>query len=128
MNYLLDTHLLLWFAEDSPRLPNRARDIIGDRSNGLLFSVASLWEITTKFSRGRADFDVDARELREGLIENGFGELSITSEHAFGVAQLPWLHRDPIDRLLLAQAIHEQLWLLTSDRVISRYGGPIVPV
>lgn len=125
MNLLLDTHLLLWAAGAPDRLPAVARDLIEDPGNILIFSVASLWEIAIKRGLGRDDFRVDPRLLRRGLIDNGYAELAITSEHVVAVDSLPPLHRDSFDRLLIAQATAEGVTLLTSDKALAAYPGPI---
>jgi PIN domain nuclease of toxin-antitoxin system len=122
---LLDTHLLLWAAGTPDRLPAVARDLIEDPGNILIFSVASLWEIAIKRGLGRDDFRVDPRLLRRGLIDNGYAELAITSEHVVAVESLPPLHRDLFDRLLIAQATAEGVTLLTSDKALAAYPGPI---
>lgn len=125
MNLLLDTHLLLWTAGDPDRLSKRTRDLIGDLDNALLFSAASMWEIAIKRGLGRDDFQVEPRVLRRGLIDNGYGELAITSLHALAIDALPDIHRDPFDRLLVAQATVEGVTLLTSDDRVAAYPGPI---
>jgi PIN domain nuclease of toxin-antitoxin system len=125
MRLLLDTHLLLWTAEGSSRLPSSAVRFIDDPDNELFFSPISLWEIAIKLRRGRDDFQVDPRLLRQRLLNNRYDELAVTSDHAVAVADLPPLHRDPFDRLLIAQCIVEEVTLLTADRVIARYPGPI---
>ena len=122
---MLDTHLLLWAANEPKRLPRVARALIEDLENELLFSAASLWEITIKSGLGRADFRVDARLLRRGLLDNGYSELPITSEHAVNVDHLPAAHKDPFDRILVAQAMVEGITLLTNDRKLVGYRGPI---
>jgi PIN domain nuclease of toxin-antitoxin system len=122
---LLDTHLLLWAANEPKRLPKAARVLIEDAENELLFSAASIWEITIKSSLGREDFRVDARLLRRGLLDNGYIELPITSEHAVNVDHLPSTHKDPFDRILVAQATVEGITLLTNDRKLVDYPGPI---
>jgi PIN domain nuclease of toxin-antitoxin system len=93
--------------------------------NELFFSAASLWEITIKNSLGRDDFRVDARLLRRGLLDNGYTELFITSEHVINVDHLPSIHKDPFDRILVAQATVEGITLLTNDRKLVDYPGPI---
>ena len=125
MRLLLDTHLLLWAAGPDERLSSPARDLIGDPGNQLLFSAASLWEVAIKSSRGRNDFRIDARLLRRGLLNNGYHELAITGEHALAVASLPPLHRDPFDRMLVAQSVVEGIVLLTSDPLVARYPAPV---
>lgn len=122
---LLDTHLLLWAADDPQRLPKAARALIEDTENELLFSAASLWEITIKRSLERQDFQVDARLLRRALLDNGYSELPITSEHAANIDHLPPTHKDPFDRILVAQATVEGITLLTNDRRLAGYPGPI---
>ena len=125
MKLLLDTHLLLWAASSPNRLPSIARTLIEAPANELLFSVASVWEVVIKRNLAREDFSVDPRLWRRGLLENGYAELPITSEHAIAVDGLPAIHRDPFDRMLVAQATIEAVTLLTSDSVVSRYPGPI---
>ncbi|MCP1246949.1 MULTISPECIES: type II toxin-antitoxin system VapC family toxin [Acetobacter] len=128
MRLLLDTHLLLWAAGEPDRLSARARTLMEDPGNDLVFSAASLWEITIKTGLGRADFQVDPHLLRRGLIENGYEELPITSQHALAVGQLPDVHRDPFDRILVAQATVEGVLLLTHDPLVKAYPGPIEAV
>lgn len=125
MKLLLDTHLLLWAAGQPDRLSRAARRLIDDPDNALLFSAASLWEVAIKRGLGRDDFAVDPRLLRRGLIENGYGELAVTSEHAIAVDLLPPIHKDPFDRLLIAQSTIEAVALLTADPIVARYPGPV---
>jgi PIN domain nuclease of toxin-antitoxin system len=122
---LLDTQILLWAVSEPERLPAAARALLIDPQNDLLFSPASLWEIAIKNAIPRRDFQVDPRVLRRGLLENGYAELPITSEHAIGVDALPILHKDPFDRLLLSQALCEGITLLTSDAQLAKYRGPV---
>lgn len=125
MKLLLDTQLVLWAAGTPRRLSHAARKLIDDPRHVLCFSAASLWEITIKSSLDREDFRVDARVLRRGLLDNGYIEVPITSEHAVAVASLPPLHRDPFDRLLVAQATLEGITLVTADEMVAQYPGPI---
>ncbi len=125
MKLLLDTHLLLWAAGQPERLPARARKLLADPGNELLYSAASLWEIAIKRTLGRPDFEADPRLLRRGLLDNGYLELPITGQHAVGVDALPPLHKDPFDRLLLSQALVEGIVLLTTDAQLARYPGPV---
>jgi PIN domain nuclease of toxin-antitoxin system len=122
---LLDTQILLWAVNEPDRLPRAARTLLTDPDNDLLFSAASLWEIAIKNTIGRDDFRVQPRILRRGLLENGYAELPITSEHAVNIDSLPPLHRDPFDRMLIAQAITEGITLMTSDVQVARYGDPV---
>ncbi|MBS1042211.1 type II toxin-antitoxin system VapC family toxin [Gluconobacter cerinus] len=128
MKLLLDTHLLLWAAGEPNRLSVSARSLMEDQDNDLVFSAASLWEVTIKAGLGRADFLVDPHLLRRGLIENGYEELPVTGQHALAVGQLPDVHRDPFDRILVAQATVEGLLLLTHDPLVQAYPGPIEAV
>ena len=125
MKLLLDTHLLLWAAENSPRLSPTARALINDPVNYLFFSAASLWEITIKRGLGRDDFKVEPRVLRRGLVDNGYTELPITGTHTLTLDLLPPLHRDPFDRILVAQALAEGFTLLTVDSWVAQYSGSI---
>jgi len=125
LKLLLDTHLLLWAALHPTRLSPAARSLLSDLSNELLFSSASLWEVTIKQGRGRDDFQVDPRLLRRGLLDNGYVELPITGLHALAVGGLPALHKDPFDRILVAQAIVEGITLLTADPVVAQYPAPV---
>jgi PIN domain nuclease of toxin-antitoxin system len=125
MKLLLDTHLLLWAAGAAKKLSRVARSLIDDASNEPMFSAASLWEIAIKRGLGRDDFDADPRLLRRSLIDNGYGELAIASEHAVAVLDLPAIHRDPFDRMLVAQATVEGIVLLTADPLVAQYPGPI---
>lgn len=125
MKLLLDTQLLLWAAGEPERLSPRARQQINDARNELLFSAASLWEVAIKSGLGREDFRVEPRVLRRALLDNGYVELPVTSEHAVNVDALPPLHKDPFDRLLLSQAMVEGITLLTADAQLARYRGPV---
>src|SRR5258708_39404119 len=125
MKLLLDTHLLLWAAGSPSQLSAIARKLIADPANELLFSAASVWEVAIKRGLGREDFQVDTRLLRRGLLDNGYGELPIGSEHAVAIEGLPSIHKDPFDRILVAQATIEGITLLTTDPTVARYPGPI---
>ena len=127
MKLLLDTHILLWAASDPARIPAKTRKMLLDERNDLFFSPASIWEIVIK--RGmRQDFKVEPSRLRKLLLANGYTEISINSDHALGVDLLPALHKDPFDRILLAQARSEGMRLLTADTQLIQYGDGIVPV
>lgn len=128
MNLLLDTHLLLWAASEPQRLSAKARALLLDPSNQLVFSSASLWEITIKNGLERSDFSVDLRRLWRMLLVNGYREISVTSEHAVAVNDLPPLHKDPFDRILVAQARIEGLTLLTADKMVAKYGEGVKKV
>ena len=125
MNLLLDTHILLWAAAGPGKLSPEATALINDENNRLYFSAASLWEVVIKNRLGRPDFRVDPHLLRRGLVDNGYSELPITSQHALAVSHLPDIHKDPFDRILVAQAETEGFLLLTSDELVARYPGPV---
>lgn len=125
MKLLLDTHILLWAANQPERLSAKAIALLEDTEHELLFSAASIWEIAIKNSLGRVDFKVDARVLRRGLLDNDYAELAIVSAHAVFVESLPPIHKDPFDKILVAQATVEGITLITSDSLVARYPGPI---
>jgi PIN domain nuclease of toxin-antitoxin system len=122
---LVDTHLLLWAAASSNRLPREARALIEDSANEVYYSAASIWEIAIKSALRRKDFRVDVPALLAALPQMGFVELPVTGAHAVRVAQLANIHRDPFDRLLVAQSVAEPLTLLTNDSLLARYGNGI---
>jgi PIN domain nuclease of toxin-antitoxin system len=125
VKFLRDTHVLLWAAGNPERLSAEAQALLSAPEHDLLFSAARLWEIAIKQGVGRADFQVNARLLRRGLLDNGYRELPISSEHAVAIDSLPPIHKDPFDRLLVAQTLIEGITLLTVDEVVARYPGPV---
>jgi len=125
MKLLLDTHLLLWAAGEPDRLSSDAYTLINAQDNTLFFSAASLWEVAIKSGLGRDDFQVDARLLRRGLLDNAYNELPMCSEHAVTIDGLPPIHKDPFDRMLVAQAMVEGILLLTTDALVAKYPGPV---
>lgn len=125
MKLLLDTQILLWAAGRPDRLSAAARRLLDSPRNELLFSAASFWEISIKKTLGREDFQVEPRLLRRGLLDNGYSELPVTSQHAVSIDGLPLLHKDPFDRLLLAQALSEGITLVTGDAQLARYPGSV---
>jgi PIN domain nuclease of toxin-antitoxin system len=122
---LLDTNVLLWVTIWPDRLSAKARQIIGSPDSVLMFSVISIWKVAIKKALQRDDFTVDPTVLRDGLLQSGHSELPITGLHAAGVADLPSIHRDPFDRLLVAQTLVERMTLLTADPVVARYPAPV---
>jgi PIN domain nuclease of toxin-antitoxin system len=122
---LVDTHLLLWAVASSRRLPKGARAAILDPSNEVFYSAASVWEVALKSGVRRRDFTVNASAFVRALVRGGFVELPVTAIHASRVAALPAVHRDPFDRLLVAQALAEPMTLLTNDPVLHGY-GPLI--
>lgn len=125
MRLLLDTHILLWAAIYPDRLPTAAVALLEDERNLLVFSAASLWEIAVKRGLGRSDFRIDPRVLRRGLLDNGYEELPIQGLHAVNADTLPPIHKDPFDRILIAQALIEGIELVTADPIVATYPGPI---
>ncbi len=130
MRLLLDTHLLLWTSVTDDVLASRflsseMKALIVDDGNEVYFSAVSVWEVAIKHAAGRPEFRVDPHVFRRTLLDQGYGELAITSEHGARVADLPSHHKDPFDRLLVAQAMVEGITLLTMDATVSRYPGPV---
>jgi PIN domain nuclease of toxin-antitoxin system len=125
MRLLLDTHILLWAKAEPQRLPADCRDLLVDPDNDLCFSVASLWEVAIKSGRQRENFQVDARALRNLLLQDGYEEIAVSGEHAVAVAGLPQIHKDPFDRILIAQTIAEGVTLVTADPKVARYPCPV---
>lgn len=128
MKLLLDTHILLWSAGQPDKLSEKARSLLLDSTNILFFSAASIWEIVIKRGLGRDDFKVDPLRLRKQLVINGYEEVTVSSDHALAVDILTGLHKDPFDRILIAQARTEGMLLLTGDRQVAMYGDGIVTV
>lgn len=121
MRILLDTHLLLWAMAESRKLPRAVRAQLLDPANEIYYSAASLWEIAIKSGPRRKDFRIDPEALVGALRESGFIELPITAVHAVGGARLPPIHKDPFDRLLVAQSMAEPMTLLTNDAALADY-------
>lgn len=124
MKLLLDTHMLIWAAAGT--LPEQATRLVTNADNTLYFSSASIWEIVIKKNLGRNDFIIEPEVLRRGLLDNQYNELCITSQHTLAVNDLPMVHKDPFDRILLAQAKSEGISLLTSDSIMQEYSGPVI--
>ncbi len=125
MRLLVDTHLLLWAVARSRRLPTEARKLLENPANDVFYSAASLWEIAIKAALRRADFRIDLALVRPALAGMGFSELAVSGAHAEKVAGLPLIHKDPFDRMLVAQSLHEPLILLTNDSVLAAYGAGV---
>lgn len=121
MNFLLDTHILIWAAISPHKISPELASLLSDPSNHLYFSSASIWEISIKESLGKRDFHVSSNKLHDGLVENGYNEIKVSALHAMGVIKLPFIHRDPFDRILVATAIWENMPLLTNDSTLSPY-------
>jgi len=125
MNLLLDTHILLWAAADPAKLSSETTNLISNKDNRLYFSAASIWEVVIKNGLHRPDFFVDSHILRRGLVDNGYLELPISTQHTLALSHLPDIHKDPFDRILVAQAETEGFLLLTSDELVAQYPGPV---
>ncbi len=125
MRLLVDTHLLLWAAARSRRLSKEARLLLEDPANAVFFSAASLWEIVMKAALRKPDFKVEVTLLRPALAEMGFAELPVSGAHAERLATLPPIHKDPFDRMLVAQSLVEPLVLVTNDGVLAGYGDVV---
>lgn len=123
MNVLLDTHTLLWWLDDNPTLSREAFNIISDGKNVVFMSAASIWEIRIKESIGKIDIPLNFKEILE---KQPFEVLSITSEHAHAIKELPLIHRDPFDRMLIAQGKIEKLAIITRDNFFSEYNINVI--
>ena len=121
MNFLLDTHILIWAAISPHKFSSELASLLSDPSNHLYFSSASIWEISIKESLGKKDFKVSTKKLHSGLIENGYKEIKVSALHAMEVIKLSFIHRDPFDSILVATAIWENMPLLTNDSTLSPY-------
>ncbi len=121
MSFLLDTHTLLWAILDDNKLSGTAKRYITDVQNVCYFSIASLWEITIKHSLGALDLKMPLRECFDIITDTGFIELPITRQHLLKLQNLPNHHKDPFDRILIAQAIYEKLAIITKDGIIPKY-------
>lgn len=127
MNLLLDTHVLLWMFGEPERLSNRAADALTDERNGLFFSVVGWWELAIKVSLNKLTLLPNwAPSIKREMRRNGIEWLSLLPDHAECVAGLPFHHRDPFDRMLIAQAVTSELSVVTADAFFSRYGLDVV--
>jgi len=126
MNLLLDTHTLLWFLTDSPKLPSNVRDALKDLSNPTFVSMVSLWEVALKHSLGRLELHAEPERFFDLVEESGFRLLPIDPAHILGMTRLTLHHQDPFDRLLIAQAQFERLTLVSKDSMFSRYDVPLL--
>jgi PIN domain nuclease of toxin-antitoxin system len=122
MKLLLDTHAFIWFVENDTNLPIKLRNQIEDTENEILISIASLWEMAIKTSLGKLEMASDIPSLINKIEANGFSMLPILPEHTVCVASLPFHHRDPFDRMLIAQTIIEKIKIITKDPVFDDYG------
>jgi PIN domain nuclease of toxin-antitoxin system len=127
MRLLLDTHTFLWFIQGSQNLSETARDLIEDQENQKLLSIASLWEISIKVSIGKLNVGMAIAELvsRE-VYGNGFEVLAIQANHLDELTKLVFHHKDPFDRLIIAQALAERMPVLTRDEAFGRYAASLL--
>jgi PIN domain nuclease of toxin-antitoxin system len=125
MRILLDTHIILWAVTDSPKLPEAAREMIQNERNQIYFSSASIWEVAIKHSLAPEQLPVSSRDLLRYVEQSGYEELPVSAEHAVAVEALLPVHKDPFDRILVAQAGAEPMRLLTHDRLLEKYGVPV---
>jgi PIN domain nuclease of toxin-antitoxin system len=128
LNLLLDTHVALWAITDSPKLSNKARDMIASPKSSVWISVASIWEIAIKHALGRGDMPVSGRDAARYFRESGYRFLSVEVEHALAVEDLPPHHNDPFDRILVAQALVEPMRLITHDSTVALYSDTIIGI
>jgi PIN domain nuclease of toxin-antitoxin system len=125
---MLDTHVALWAITDSPKLPQRARDLINAPKTTVWISAASVWEIAIKYSLGRGDMPVSSRDAMRYFVDSGYRFLSVEVEHVMAVEELPPHHQDPFDRILVAQALVEPMRLMSHDASVARYSDSIIKI
>ena len=128
MNLLLDTHILIWALNEDPRLPEKAKDMILDPNNVVYYSAVSVWEISIKHEKHPEQMAITSERVREIAIKMGFIELPVRSRHGVDIANLPDIHNDPFDRMLITQARSDGLYLLSHDDKVIAYGEPVVKV
>lgn len=128
MNLLLDTHIALWAITDSPKLSQKARELIESPKTTIWISVASLWEIAIKYSLGRGDMPISSQQAMSYFRESGYRFLAVEAEHAVAVEELPTHHQDPFDRILVAQALVEPMRLITHDSLVALYSDTIIKI
>lgn len=128
MNLLLDTHVALWAITDSPKLSQKARDLIQSPKTIVWVSTANVWEIAIKHSLGRGDMPVSSQDAVRYFQQSGYRFLPVEAEHAVAVEELPAHHQDPFDRILVAQALIEPMRLLTHDPLVALYSDTIIKV
>ncbi|MDH9218814.1 MULTISPECIES: type II toxin-antitoxin system VapC family toxin [Moraxella] len=119
--YLLDTHIVIWLAQEPQKLDERLKALLLNKNVKVYFSTVNLWEVAIKKALGKAGFDVDVKLLYQHLIENQYLELPVLSGHCLLVQDLPLYHKDPFDRLIIAQAMSENFTLITEDTIIPQY-------
>ncbi|MDO4897206.1 MAG: type II toxin-antitoxin system VapC family toxin [Moraxella sp.] len=119
--YLLDTHIVIWLAQEPQKLDERLKALLLNKNVKVYFSAVNLWEVAIKKALGKAGFDVDVKLLYQHLIENQYLELPVLSRHCLLVQDLPLYHKDPFDRLIIAQAMSENFTLITEDTIIPQY-------
>lgn len=128
MKLLADTHVLIWMTIDSDKLSRNASQMLGDRENEVWFSAISILEMSIKQKLKKLDLRVPVTEYRAAMLANGLRELAVEGHQAAYVEALPFIHRDPFDRLLIAQATVEGMTLITADEQVALYPGPILKV
>ena len=122
MRYLIDTHTLLWIVTDDPELSETAKKIYLDQSNEIYFSLASIWEMAIKISIGKLSIEKSLQDFTEHyIIENDIKILNIQLPHVIRIEKLPFHHRDPFDRLIIAQGIEDNIPIISSDRIFDLY-------
>jgi len=128
MKLLLDTHLLLWAICDSKSLSKPARKLLTDEENDIYFSAASVWEIGLKHAKHPESMGISSAEARRYFLEMGYEELPIRAGHGIVAEDMPFLHHDPFDRIMIAQAKTEKMVFLSHDRMVAQYGEPVLVV
>jgi PIN domain nuclease of toxin-antitoxin system len=128
LNLLLDTHVALWAITDSPKLSKKARELIQSPRSTIWISVASVWEISIKYTLGRGDMPVSGQDAVRYFRESGYRFLAVDIEHAIAVEGLPAHHQDPFDRILVSQSLVEPMRLMTHDPLVALYNDTIIKI
>jgi len=121
MNYLLDTHAVIWFLNGDEKLSDKSREIIENQNNLKFISIASIWEIAIKISLDKFKFNKGFKKFLDLIEDNGFEIIPISFDHAITVSTLKFIHRDPFDRLIVSQALSDNLIIITRDEYIEKY-------
>jgi PIN domain nuclease of toxin-antitoxin system len=127
-NLLIDTQSFIWFAENDPKLPSTIRNVMEDEQYNLFISIASLWEIVIKSSLGKLHLKKDIPEIINGITQSGFSILQIIPQHLITLHSLEYIHRDPFDRIIISQAIAENMQLVSSDEIFGKYQVNLIKV
>jgi PIN domain nuclease of toxin-antitoxin system len=126
MRYLIDTHILIWYLDGNKRLPDKIKQIINDEDNTVIVSVVSLWEFSIKLKLGKLDVDLTLQEIQTHLLKTNYTLINISFDHLKELLVMPHHHGDPFDHLLIAQAISEDLTIISADKHFAAYPAKVI--